>query len=86
MAQKNALGLHTKEERQHAYTIAHRAYRKAMRAMQHGPGVPEFNYALGCIEAIGDLALVEAPDDKELLGLLGDMQSELYRTHTVPTR
>jgi len=85
MAQKHALGLHTKEERQQAYTLARRAYQKALRAMQHGPAVPEFNYALGYIEAIGDLASTEAPEDKEFLGLIGDMQRELYNKHEIPT-
>lgn len=84
MATKHVLGLHTKEERQHAYALAQRAYQKAMRAMQKGPGVPEFNYALGYIEAIGDLLTAEHPEDTELLGLLGHMQHELYNTHNIP--
>lgn len=85
MASKHVLGLHTKEERQHAYTLARRAYQKAMRAMQRGSGVPEFNYAIGYIEAIGDLLAAEHPEDNELLGLIGDMQRELYGTHKIPT-
>lgn len=75
------MGLHTKEERQGAYTRAYDAYQKALRTRS----VPEYNYALGYIEAIGDLLVAEAPDDKELLGLIGDMQSDLLEKAALRT-
>lgn len=77
---KHVLGLHTKEERRNAYTLAQRAYQKALRT----DALPEYNYALGYIEAIGDLLAAEAPDDKELLSLLGDMQGELLNRGAIP--
>ena len=67
------MGLDTKDERKQAYSMAYRVYQKALRVKS----LPEYNYALGYIEAIGDLLVAEAPDDKELLGLIGDMQSDL---------
>jgi hypothetical protein len=79
MAAKHVLGLHTKEERQKAYGMLQRVYQKALRT----DSIPEYNYALGYIEAIGDLVSAEAPDDKELLGLIGDMQSVLFDKTTV---
>lgn len=79
MAVKHFLGLDTKEERQKAYSLARQAYQKALRTDSQ----PEYNYALGYIEAIGDLVSAEAPDDKELLGLIGDMQSVLFGKTTV---
>ena len=75
------MGLDTKEERKQAYSFASRAYQKALRVRS----LPEYNYALGYIEAIGDLLVAEAPDDKELLGLIGDMQADLLsKTGTSP--
>ena len=68
-----SMGLDTKDERKQAYSFAYRAYQKALRVRS----LPEYNYALGYIEAIGDLIVAEAPDDKELLGLIGDMQADL---------
>jgi len=85
MSGKPFLGLHTKEERQHAYKLVYRVYQRALRAIQKGPSSADFNYALGYIEAIGDLVTAEAPDDTELLGLIGDMQRDLHDKYEIPT-
>lgn len=80
MSGNHVLGLHTKEERRNAYTLAQRVYQKALRV----GFLPEYNYALGYIEAIGDLVAAEASEDKELLKLLGDMQTELLNRGAIP--
>lgn len=76
---RHVLGLHTKDERQYAYKLAWRAYQKALRVRS----APEYNYALGYIQAIGDLLVVEAPEDKELLGAIGDMQNDLLEKSAI---
>ncbi len=76
------LGLDTKDERKKAYSLAYRVYQKALRVRS----LPEYNYALGYIECLGDLLVAEAPDDTELLGLLGDMQNDLLEKGAVSSK
>lgn len=80
MSVKHVLGLDTKEERRHAYTLVQRVYQKALRTDE----LVEYSYALGYIEAVGDLLVAEAPDQKELLKLLAGMQAELLRRGAIP--
>ena len=77
MAKKgHVLGLHTEQERQHAYSLARRIYQRALKDLTHGPVPRGADYAIGYIEAIADLIHAEA-EDPELLQQLVDMRDEL---------
>lgn len=73
MAGKHVLGLHTKDERNTAYTLARHEYNKAV----NDPG--RIDYASGYIQAILDLLQQEAPNESELVGVLFEMEEDLAR-------
>jgi hypothetical protein len=80
-ARGHILGLHTKDERQHAYGLVSHMYRFAMlkEASAH-----DVHYSLGYVEAVLDLLKKEAPDDEELVGRIVDMRDALLEKSAIP--
>jgi len=79
-ASKHVLGLHTKEERKHAYTLVSHIYQLAMlkEASRH-----DVYYALGYVDAVLDLMKAEASGDEELVDILVGMRDALLEKSAV---
>jgi len=75
-ASKHVLGLHTKEERKHAYTLVSHIYQFAM--LRH-----DVYYALGYVDAVLDLMKAEASGDEELVDILVGMRDALLEKSAV---
>lgn len=67
---KHALGLHTTKERQDAVRRAHQAASFAVKE-------DRVDWGIGYVQAMIDLAELEAPDDTEFLHQLRALQSDL---------
>lgn len=78
---KHILGLHTKEERQHAYTLVNQVYQRALKDLAEAPHTP--SYALGYVAAVADLLRAEG-EDEELMNILDGMRDDLLEKSDIP--